>query len=70
MSKYTKMSEEELKILANNKKKNGCYTQQALAAQRELWCRTHYEIDNALEEYCDGYYDDGYKELDILSQQY
>lgn len=70
MSKYTQMSEEELKILANNKKQNGCYTQQALAAQRELWCRTHYEIDNALEEYCGGYYDDGYKELDILSQQY
>ena len=70
MSKYTKMSEEELKILANNKKKNGSYTQQALSAQRELWKRTHYEIDNTLEEYCGGYYDDGYKEIDILSQQY
>lgn len=70
MSKYTKMTEEELKILSNKKKKNGCYTQQALIAQKELWCRTHYKIDNALEEYCDGYYDDGYKELDILSQQY
>lgn len=23
-----------------------------------------------LEEYCDGYYDDGYEEMDILSRQY
>lgn len=35
MSKYTEMTEEELKILSNKKKKDGCYTQQALAAQKK-----------------------------------
>lgn len=70
MSKYTEMTEEELKILSNKKKNDGCYTQQALAAQKELWNRIHYEIDNTLEEHYDGCYDDGYKEIDVLSQQY
>ena len=68
--RYTDMTEEELNVLANKKKKNGSFTQQAITAQRELWNRTHYEIDNVLEEYCDGYYDDGYEEMDILSRQY
>ena len=39
--RYTDMTEEELKVLANRKKKNGSFTQQAITAQRELWNRTH-----------------------------
>lgn len=38
--------------------------------EKELWNRIHYEIDNTLEEHYDGCYDDGYKEIDVLSQQY
>ncbi len=64
------MKDEELKILANKRKKNGSFTSQAIKAQTELWNRTHYKIDNVLEEYCGGYYDDGYSEYDILSMQY
>lgn len=57
-------------MLANKKKKNGSFTQQAIASQRELWNHKHYKIDNSLEEKYGGYYDDSYEEVDVLQRQY
>lgn len=69
MSEINKMTEKELKLLAVQKKKNGCYTSRALAAQRKLWEESHYPT-NYLEEYKNGSYDNGYEVIDILSLQY
>ena len=47
MPKYKQMTNDELKELANQKnKRTGNATKVALAAQRELWNRTHWETDD------------------------
>lgn len=68
--KLSEMTEDELKELSLQKKKNGCYTSRALAAQRKLWDQFHYPINNYVEEYDGGYYDNGYETVDIVTQQY
>lgn len=43
-SRYKSMSDDELRALSvERNKKTGCYKKTALAAQRELWARTHWE---------------------------
>lgn len=44
MSKYEKMSNEELLVLSTQKYKNGCYTKIAISAQLELYNRNHYDV--------------------------
>ena len=42
-SRYATMSDDELKELAKQKvKRTGCFSKVALAAQRELWNRKHW----------------------------
>lgn len=42
-SRYTTMSDDELRELSKQKvKKTGCFSRVALAAQRELWNRKHW----------------------------
>lgn len=61
--KLSKMTENELRELSLQKKKNGCYTSRALAAQRKLWEKSHYPTHD--EEY-----DNGYEVIDALRRQY
>lgn len=47
MPKYTQMTNDELKELANQKnKRTGSATKVALTAQQELWNRTHWETND------------------------
>lgn len=61
--KLSEMTEDELKTLSLQKKKNGCYTSRAIAAQRKLWDQFHYPTH-------DKEYDNGYETVDIVTQQY
>lgn len=62
-SKLSEMAEDELKALSLQKKKNGCYTSCALAAQRKLWEKSYYPT-------YDEEYDNGYEVIDALRRQY
>lgn len=49
MKSYAKMSDAELRTLAGKRHKgSGCYTEEAIKAQRELWERSHWDTK---EEY-------------------
>ena len=55
-NRYEAMSDEELRELSKQKnKKNGCFSRVALAAQRELWDRKHWNtIDiTEIDQYVD-----------------
>ena len=62
--KYEQMTREQLKELAKEKYKNGKFTKTAIAAQRELYNRSHWDIE---ERYV---FDNGYIERDIVDVQY
>lgn len=50
------MSDEELKELAKERnKQTGCFKKTALAAQRELWNRTHWNTYDDIVVEVDGY---------------
>jgi len=55
-SRYTTMSEDELKELAKQRvKRTGCFSKVALAAQRELWNRTHWNTYDDIVVEVDGH---------------
>lgn len=50
-NRYTAMRDDELRELAMQRvKKTGCFKQTALAAQRELWKRKHWETNDEPDE--------------------
>jgi len=50
MNRYEAMSNEELKELAKQRvKKTGCFSKVALAAQKELWKRSHWDVFDPTE---------------------
>lgn len=63
-SRYSSMTDEELKELAKQRnKKTGCFKKTALSAQRELWNRKHWETEQ--DRICDEVID-----RDIVDVQY
>lgn len=63
-SRYETMSDDELRELAKQKvKKTGCFSKVALAAQRELWNRKHWNTIDATEL-------DDFADRDICDLQY
>lgn len=58
-NRYTSMEESKLKELSKQKNKStGCFTKEALAAQRELWTRNHWNtMDPGKLKHIDEYAD-------------
>lgn len=55
-NRYEKMSDDELRELAKQRAKDtGCFKNTALAAQRELWKRTHWDTCDDIEVATAGY---------------
>lgn len=64
-NRYKAMSDEELRELSKQKvKSTGCFKRTALAAQKELWERHHWNTDNSAT------IDDGFIDRDIDDIQY
>lgn len=47
--KYSLMSDQQLKEEACKKTKKGAYRKNAICAQKELWERNHWKMENDLE---------------------
>lgn len=63
-SRYETMSDDELRELSKQKvKKTGCFSKVALAAQRELWNRKHWNTIDVTEI-------DDFADRDICDLQY
>ena len=63
-SRYETMSDDELRELSKQKvKKTGCFSKVALAAQRELWNRKHWNTIDVTEL-------DAFADRDICDLQY
>lgn len=63
-SRYKSMSDDELRALSKEKnKKTGSFKQTALAAQKELWERTHWDVT-------DPFVADDYTDRSIEDVQY